>query len=85
VEMEQAQRELVKEQEWAVVVDREARAVDEWEETALAPDRPATASAQTAGRRSPPAVALPAIRLVAPSAERTSCAREVLVKNPAAS
>ena len=62
MEMEQDQRELVKEQEWAVVVVREARAVDEWEETALAPDRPATAFAQTAERRSPTALEHPVTR-----------------------
>ncbi len=60
MEMEQAQRELVKEQEWAKAA--EVRVVDEWEETALAPDRPATAFAQTAERRSPTALELPVTR-----------------------
>ena len=60
--MEQAQRELVKEQEWAVVVVREARAVEGWGETAPVPDRPATAFVQTAGRRSPTALEHPVTR-----------------------
>ncbi|MCK4392692.1 hypothetical protein KAX17_07265 [Candidatus Bipolaricaulota bacterium] len=60
MEMEQAQRELVKEQEWAKAA--EVRVVEGWGETAPVPDRPATASAQTAGRRSPTALELPAIR-----------------------
>lgn len=62
MEMEQDQRELVKEQEWAVVVVREARAVDEWEETAPAQGHRVTAFVQTAGRRSLTALELPAIR-----------------------
>jgi len=58
--MEQAQRELVKEQEWAVV--REARAVEGWGETAPVPDRPATAFVQTAGKRSLTALEHPVTR-----------------------
>lgn len=44
---------LAPDEEQDLVVAKAAKAADEWEETALAPDRPATASAHTAGRRSP--------------------------------
>lgn len=50
MEMEQDQRELVKEQEWAKAA--EVRAVDEWEETALAQVQQVTVFALAAGRRS---------------------------------
>ena len=60
MEMEQAQRELVKEQEWAKAA--EVRVVEGWGETALAQVQQVTVFALAAGRRSPTALELPAIR-----------------------
>jgi hypothetical protein len=61
-EMEQDLQGLVQALGWAVVVVRETRAVDEWEETALAQVQQVTVFAQTVGRRSPTALEHPVTR-----------------------
>lgn len=58
--MEQDQRELVKEQEWAKAA--EVKVVDEWGETALAQVQQVTVFALAAGRRSLTALEHPVTR-----------------------
>jgi len=56
------QDRLAQDEEQDLVVAKAGKAADEWEETALVPDRRATASAHTAGRKSSTVSQLLAIR-----------------------